>query len=314
MTAGSMHGMADSLIRLVKKKAAFQDQSMLVFDQLIRPVYAGISSVARIGIIPHGFLHHLPFAVLYDRDKDRLFIQSHDIFYLPSASVYGIAHKRNPMRKKKAAIFAKSEFREHSEWHDMPLPGTNAEKDSLIANRVFKAFEVFSDMDSVTKPPTEGNAKKYLNGFDIIHMATHGKLDPDSPLDSRIMLGVDKDNDGVLKTREIFNLDLNAYLVTLSACETGKLRGFDGSYAGDELTGLTRAFVFAGAASVVASLWKVHDRATALLMKEFYRNLQQYDKTRALNQAQRWMMENEEMYYFNPPYYWAAFAVFGDWQ
>ncbi len=313
-TSMAINNLVDTLIRLVKKKGSFQDQSALIFDQLIKPIYKEIESRPRIGIIPHSFLHHLPFALLFDRNKAQMLIQSHDIFYLPSASIFSIAHRKNPLKKEKAAIFAKSEFHEHPDWLDLPLPGTNAEKDSLIAGRIFKMAEVFSDIDSTTRPPTETNAKKYMNEFDIVHLATHGKLDPDTPLDSRILLSADKNDDGILKTREIFNLPLKAYLITLSACETGKLRGFDGCYAGDELTGLTRAFIFAGAASVVASLWKVHDQATALLMMQFYRNLQQYDKTRALNQAQRWMMENDDIYYFNPPYYWAAFAVFGDWQ
>ncbi|MEO0205521.1 MAG: CHAT domain-containing protein, partial [candidate division WOR-3 bacterium] len=153
----------------------------------------------------------------------------------------------------------------------------------------------------------------YLKDYDIIHFATHGKLAPgDSALDSRVILAKDNENDGVLRVREIFNLDLDAYLVTLSACETGQLRGFsEGIYMGDELTGLSRAFIYAGTPSVVASLWKVSDVSTALLMTQFYKNLRGADKTKALCDAQRWLMKKE---YFDKPFFWAPFVVIGDWR
>ena len=216
-----------------------------------------------------------------------------------------------------SVIFAKSDFSEHPDWFDMPLPGTNTEKDSLLSARVLPNVKVYSDVDPLSPAPSEHNAKSVLKEYDLVHFATHGKLDNASPLESRIVLSADKADDGNLTVREILNIDLEAYLVTLSACETGRLKGYgdkDQHNVGDELTGLTRAFIYAGTPSVVASLWKVHDLSTALLMVQFYKNLKDSDKTRALCDAQRWFINNDRLYYFQEPFFWAPFVVFGDWQ
>jgi CHAT domain-containing protein/lipopolysaccharide biosynthesis regulator YciM len=305
----------DSLRREVRRKGDYASFGRTLFNTLLAPVYTDLASAKRIGIVPHGVLHHLPFSLLVTGENPRrLLIEDHDIFYVPSASVYEIAHRRNTRHKDRTVIFAKSNFTEHPDWFDVPLPGTNIEKDSLLAHRVFSRVEVFSDRDSALPLPVESSAKRLLDSFDIIHFATHGKLDDESPLDSRIVLGADTADDGNLKVREIFNLTTHAYLITLSACETGRLKTFaeTGKYgAGDELTGLSRAFIHAGAASVVASLWKVSDASTALLMVDFYEQLRDHDKTGALCAAQRRLMKSE---YYAEPFYWAPFVVIGDWR
>ncbi|HEX7319260.1 MAG TPA: CHAT domain-containing tetratricopeptide repeat protein [bacterium] len=305
----------DSLRREVRRKGNYAPYGRMLFNTLLSPVYSDLASAKRVGIVPHGVLHHLPFSLLVTReDPRRLLIEDHDIFYVPSASVFEIAHRRNTRQKDRAVVFAKSDFAEHPDWFDVPLPGTNIEKDSLLAHRVFPKVIVFSDRDSVLPLPTESSAKRLLDSFDIIHFATHGKLDEESPLDSRIVLGADPAEDGNLKVREIFNLAAHAYLITLSACETGRLKTFaeTGKYgAGDELTGLSRAFIYAGAASVVASLWKVSDASTALLMVDFYERLKDHDKAGALCAAQRRLMKSE---YYAEPFYWAPFVVIGDWR
>jgi CHAT domain-containing protein len=115
--------------------------------------------------------------------------------------------------------------------------------------------------------------------------------------------------DGFLRATEIFNLDMNADLVVLSACQTGlgKL------VRGEGMVGLTRAFMYAGTPAVMVSLWSVSDISTATLMGEFYKNLviKNLDKTNALRKAKLTMLKNEK---FANPYYWAPFVIVGDWR
>jgi CHAT domain-containing protein len=306
----------DSLVRTIRRRQDCTEYGTRLFDWLIRPVESSLSGIQRLCIVPHGVLHHLPFSTLVI-DNGQLLIERYDIFYAPSASVYTLVHRNNQLHKQGAIIFAKSDFSDHLEWKDLPLPGTKAEKDSLLASRALSGVRVYADSEGPAFQPSESNLKAISQDFDIIHCATHGKLDSDQPMDSRIVLSTDSEEDGNLTVREIFNLDLTAYLVTLSACETGQLKGFSERTrysAGDDVTGLTRAFLYAGASSVVASLWKVHDLSTALMMTHFYMNLKTMNKVHALCEAQRWLLHNEELYYFNHSFFWAPFVVFGDWQ
>jgi CHAT domain-containing protein len=132
------------------------------------------------------------------------------------------------------------------------------------------------------KEATKLKAKDLSSQHDILHFAAHAELNAEDPLSSAILLAKANGDEGKLEVREIFELDLNASVVVLSGCETGlgKLS------SGDELVGLTRAFIYAGTPSVVASLWKVDDHSTAQLMSAFYKNLKTMTKVDALRQAQ----------------------------
>ena len=132
-------------------------------------------------------------------------------------------------------------------------------------------------------------ANLFLPSYDILHFATHAQLNEDDPLSSAVLLAKGGKEDGRLEVREIFGMDLKANLVVLSGCDTalGKLS------TGDELVGLTRAFIYAGTPSVVASLWSVDDSSTAQLMASFYRNLKTMSKVEALRQAQLELIRGE---------------------
>ena len=118
-----------------------------------------------------------------------------------------------------------------------------------------------------------------------------------------IALSKDDTSDGRLKVGKLYSMRLDADLVTLSACETGL-----GKVAnGDDVVGLTRGFLYAGASTIVASLWKVDDQATAQLMNQFYQRLKSGDKREALRQAQ---LETSRQ--FSHPYFWAAFQLTGN--
>jgi CHAT domain-containing protein len=152
-----------------------------------------------------------------------------------------------------------------------------------------------------------------LSHYRIVHFATHGLLNSEHPELSGLVLSlVDRDGrpqDGFLGLQDIYNLNLSADLVVLSACETGLGK----EISGEGLVGLTRGFMYAGATRVVASLWKVSDAATAALMAEFYRSMEQdhLAPAAALRQAQISMWKQKR---WSDPYYWAAFQIQGEWK
>jgi CHAT domain-containing protein len=135
---------------------------------------------------------------------------------------------------------------------------------------------------------------------DVLHLACHGQFRPDNPLFSSLRLA-----DGWLTVRDAYNLDLPGGLVTLSACETG----MSAVAPGDELIGLARGFLSAGAPSLLVSLWTVDDESTAMLMTSFYTRLCAGDgPAAALRQAQRQALE-----YYPHPFFWSPFVLFGHW-
>ncbi|MBE9207032.1 CHAT domain-containing protein [Nostoc sp. LEGE 06077] len=194
-----------------------------------------------------------------------------------------------------------------SEWD--ALPGTQKEAEEILplvppASRL-SAFNFDANYDWVTN--------KQLAQYRYVHFATHGFADPTNPELSGIVLSlVNKQGQsipGYLRLSDIFNLNLPAQLVVLSACETGLGKDVQG----EGLVGLTRGLMYAGSASVALSLWQVSDEATPELMKEFYQQMLQGKKSpnAALRAAQIAMLQNPDWRY---PYYWGAFTVQGEWR
>ena len=151
-----------------------------------------------------------------------------------------------------------------------------------------------------------------LSKFRYVHFATHGYLDSARPDLSAIVLSLvdhqGNPQDGFLRSHDVFNLNLPAELIVLSACETGL--GKD--VRGEGLVGLTRGFMYAGARRVIVSLWNVNDKATASLMKRVYSGILKTKKTPAasLRAAQIEMLRQKQ---WQSPYYWAGFVMQGEW-
>lgn len=151
-----------------------------------------------------------------------------------------------------------------------------------------------------------------FRGLRFLHLAAHGIVDDERPELSGIALSLVDENgaprDGFLRLHDIYNLSLPVELVVLSACETGLGK----EVKGEGLVGLVRGFMYAGAPAVIASSWKVDDRATAELMTELYRGLfGGKSPAAALREAQ---VAVSRMPRFRHPYYWAAFELQGDWR
>jgi CHAT domain-containing protein len=167
------------------------------------------------------------------------------------------------------------------------------------------ALDFAANLSNATSPE--------LAQYRMVHFATHGLLNSETPELSGVVLSLVNEKgeaeNRFLRLQEIFNLNLPAELVVLSACKTGLGKDIQG----EGLVGLTRGFMYAGAPRVVVSLWNVDDRATALLMSEFYRGIleKQLTPAVALRQAQQPLMQQPE---YQAPYYWAAFTLQGEWK
>jgi len=189
------------------------------------------------------------------------------------------------------------------------LKFTRQEADQILAQAPrAKSFRAI-DFKANRATATGGELSKYR----YVHFATHGYIDSERPGLSAIVLSLvdEKGNpqDGFLRANEIYNLNLPAELVVLSACETGLGK----EIKGEGLVGLTQGFMYAGARRVVVSLWNVNDKATAELMARFYRGMLKENKTPAasLRTAQ---MEMSRQKQWQSPYYWAAFVLQGEWK
>jgi CHAT domain-containing protein len=189
------------------------------------------------------------------------------------------------------------------------LPFTRQEADLLIA--LTPKTSSFRAIDFQASRATVLNGE--LGQYRYVHFATHGLLDSERPgLSSLVLSMVDaqgKPQDGFLRANDIYNLKLPAELVVLSACQTGLGKDIKG----EGLVGLTRGFMYAGAARVVVSLWSVNDKATADLMAKFYEKmLKQGERPAAALRAAQVEMWRQKQW--QSPYYWAAFTMQGEWQ
>ncbi|MCA1991514.1 MAG: CHAT domain-containing protein, partial [Coleofasciculus sp. S288] len=189
------------------------------------------------------------------------------------------------------------------------LKFTRTEAEKILALVPEKQRLQALDFNASRTTATDPNLAQYQ----IIHLATHGLLDPVNPELSGIVLSLfdqqGQSQDGFLRLHDIFNLNLPAELVVLSACETGLGK----EVKGEGLVGLTRGFMYAGSKRVVMSLWSVNDLATSEVMTKFYQKMltEGQNPVSALRAAQLEMWNSGQ---WQSPYYWAAFTVQGDWR
>ncbi len=262
------------------------DHLTQLYSILIKPLKHHLTTRS-LGIIPHGILHYLPFAALYDRQK--YLNDAYTLYLLPSASVLKfIGGKRKSDKSQVLALGYQG---------NPPL--------AYVQKEVHAIAQQYETQVLIGKNATESAFRTIASNFSILHLAAHGQLNTGSPLFSRIMVASDQEQDGMLEVHEVYELNLvQTDLVVLSACDTQLGR----QSRGDDIIGLTRAFMYAGTSSVIASLWKVDDYATYILMKEFYTHLKRGNsKAEALQLAQQ-----KTRAQFPHPYDWAAFVLTGD--
>jgi CHAT domain-containing protein len=289
---------------------------------LLGPVENLLARNAQLLVIPDGILYYLPFETLLAA-TGRYLVEDHAIVYAPSVSVYGsllggVAETTGPHKALLAfgdPPFGKLQVRssqqevvrsvyERSGLHLRPLPNTRREVQAIGALYPERSRKLYLGSDA-----TEAAVKRErLLDYRRIHFATHAIIDELIPARSGVVLSLVNtgEEDGVLRMPEIFNLEMNADLVVLSACQTGlgKL------VHGEGMVGLTRAFLYAGSRRVAVSLWEVNDLATADFMKSFYEHMATASPAAALRAAKLAMIHSPSPAYRHP-YFWAPFVLTG---
>jgi len=268
-----------------------------LYDLLVRPAADLLPATAgHLTIVPYGPLHKLPFHALHD--GSRYLIEDFQVSYLPASNILVHLAARNSEQDSSSTgivvsaqpplVFGYSENGHLQRVHDEAKAVA-----SLLNGHCYLEGEA-----------TIARLIEQAPGSPIIHLATHGQSRLDAPNFSYVRLA-----DGQLNAIDAFSLDLKACeLVTLSGCETGLAL----SGGGDEQLGLGRAFLAAGATSLVMSLWPVEDNATNELMQRFYQNLLKGEsKVEALRAAQYQLLQSTASGYTHP-YFWAAFRLVGD--
>ena len=250
-----------------------------LYDELIAPVASKLKAKHLI-FVPHGLLHYVPFHALFDGSQH--LIDRHTVSYSPSASIYALCQTRTANSSGPSLVFG------------IPDPQAPAILDEVQAiTGVLDRAELFVGENATVNVLREkGPASR------LIHIATHGRFRQDNPMFSAIRLG-----DSFLSMFDLYQLRLPVELITLSGCSTG----LNVVAAGDELIGLARGLLHAGAQSLILSLWDVHDTSTAEFMSAFYRRLGTGEsKAEALRSA---MLQLRTSY--PHCYQWAPFILVG---
>jgi len=265
--------------------------------QLIAPIEATglLAGRRRLVVVPHLELHYLPFAALIEDEGGGFLVERYDITYAPSATAWVALTESSPAgRRGVLALAPQAEA----------LPGALREVGTI--------GRLAGPGTTVLRGPaaTEAAFHREAGKAGVIHLATIGVLNKSNPLFSFVELAPGGGEDGHLEVHEVLGLSLSADLVVLSACQTALGSGRIADVPpGDDWVGLTRAFLHAGAAQVAATLWAIEDRATAVLMERFYRQLGTGEgAAHALAVAQRELLSQRATAH---PFHWAGFVVLG---
>jgi CHAT domain-containing protein/tetratricopeptide (TPR) repeat protein len=316
-----------------EREPAFRAAGRDLSDLVLKPVAASLKPAKRLLIIGEGALQFVPFAALPSPASSSALVATHEIVVLPSASVMAVL--RNDLSRERArgtiAVLADPVLRAddprvtgHSRQQSgaiQParssgelgiddferLPSTRVEADAILALVGSEGALKATDFDASRDTAMSANLREYR----YIHFATHGLINSLRPELSGVVLSlVDRDGrprDGFLRLHDIYNLDLNADLVVLSACRTA----LGAQMRGEGLIGLSRGFMYAGAPRVLATLWDVRDNTTADFMKRFYEQMLKQNRSpaAALRAAQLSFVREGR-----PASYWASFVLQGEWR
>jgi CHAT domain-containing protein len=328
--------------RAAQADAQFKETSAALSHTLLGPV-SGVLGRNRLLVVADGALQYLPFSTLPAPadTAGRPLVFDHEVVHLPSASVMAVLRSDlagRPVPPKTLAVIADPVFERGDPRVKRPniaAPAGGSGQTDLeraaselglthFPRLVFTRREALgilsmvpsqaqlSALDFAANRATATSSK--LSQYRIVHVATHGLLDTAHPELSGIVLSLVDDRgrpqDGFLRLHEIYNLKLPADLVFLSACQTALGK----EVKGEGLLGLVRGFMYAGAARVAASLWRVDDEATSELVKLFYEAMlgpEHASPAAALRAAQLAISSQKR---WQAPYYWAAFTLQGEWR
>jgi len=274
----------------IDEKDVYVEATTLLYNALFAPLAPYVHH-ENLTIIPYGALYYLPFAALWDAETERYLIEDYAITYAPSVDTLPLIQaNRNPNEGRMLALGDP----------DGSLPSAITE-----TNMIASLYDIKPLTGALA---TESVVYAQSHAIDLLNLATHSAYNPFNPLATQVVLAPDTTNDGALEVHEIFNLDLaEANLVVLSACETA----LGEQSMGDEITGLTRAFLYAGTPSIITTLWSIEDKASEALIISLYQHLgTEKSFTAALRAAQLEILGNDQ---WRDPFYWAAFTLHGDY-
>lgn len=289
--------------------------SQQLYRMLLGEAEPLLVGVRKILVAPDGILYYLPFEALSPR-PGRFLVEDFTIGYAPSVSVfaslqpartvraYDLLAYGDPVFSPSEAVQVQSVYRSGGISLSR-LPNTRTEVQEIGA-----LFPPAREKLRLGAEATEASVKaERLSSYRLIHFATHAVIDERAPARSGIVLSLVNTGkeDGILRASEIFNLNLNADLVTLSACRTGLGK----VVRGEGMMGLTRAIFYAESSRVLVSLWEVNDLATPALMKSFYARLSAGESVAdALREAKITMIHSDRPAR-RQPHFWAPFIVSG---
>ncbi len=291
-----------------------------IYSILFKPIKEYVNKGDLLYIIPDDELFYIPFGSLKN-EHDKYIIEDFDFAYVPSASILNhcLQKERGEIKAQKdKVLLVGNPVLSDAILDDYPAlnPLIDAQEEITSISHIFPHCHSFLGVEA-----REENILEKIEDFEIIHIASHSLVDERMPLYSWILLGpsnrnssislMENPDDGLLMLPEIFKLNLSkSKLVVLSCCDTGlgKL------LKGEGIIGFSRAFMYAGAPSLVVSLWKVEDKSTSLLFQKFYANIKNkgHSKAGALKSAQLQLIKDEKYKEYRHPFFWSSFITIGD--
>jgi len=270
--------------------------------ELLEPVMGELAGVRRLAVVPHGVLNYLPFAALPAPGGGYL-VQRYVLLHVPSVAHLVELRRLIPGKPDLAARISVTAFAPRPG----DLPATLREVEAI--GDVLGGVRIL-----VGRRASEKAVRRALGESGVVHLASHGVLNRENPLFSRIELGgrggPHGSDDGRLEIHEVLALRIGSPLVFLSGCETALGPGSAGQFApGEDYQTLASAFLQAGARSVIATLWPVADAGAAAFAERFYRRLASEGPAEALAEAQRGMLGEPR---YRHPYYWAGYRLTGN--
>lgn len=308
--------------------SSFSNSSYQLFQLILERVIDELpTSTSKLIIIPDGLLNYIPFEVLLTKPNNlnnspTYLVKDYTISYANATTLLKESMFSDKKQKKYKSVFGgfASEYStafsiKKDTLEDEPLAVLVRNGNYVLTGAILEVEKIAALLGGhayIATGASEYNFKKEAANYQVLHLAMHSLINDKNPLFSKLLFSqneFDSLEDNKLNAIELYNMELNAELAVLSACNTG----YGKLSRGEGIMSLSRAFNYAGVPSTIMSLWKVPDRPTTQIMVDFYKNLKKgATKDSALRQAKLNWLENAKAPELRHPYYWAGFIAQGD--